>query len=254
MTLVLPSVSVVTVTFNSRKHIEGCVASMQGQTHVPREHIVIDGASQDGTVPWLQERHEAFDVLVSEPDSGIYNALNKGLARAGGDVVGFLHSDDVYADADVLADVAQAFADPSVSAVYGDLAYVAADGTPLRRCWRSQAFRPWMLRWGWMPPHPTLYVRRACYEAIGGFDERFRISGDYHSVLMLFSLPGFRAVHLPRVLVHMRTDGASQTSWTNAWRINREDFRALRSARTGAWGGAGALLVKNLRMLKRMVS
>lgn len=254
MGLSLPKISVVTATFNSRKHIEGCIASIQRQTHGNREHIVIDGASQDGTVPWLQERCGIFDVLVSEPDSGIYNALNKGLARASGDVVGFLHSDDVYADADVLADVAQAFADPSVSAVYGDLAYVAADGTPLRRSWRSQSFRPWMLRWGWMPPHPTLYVRRACYDAIGGFDEQFRISGDYHSVLKLFSLPGFRAVHLPRVLMHMRTDGASQTSWVNAWRINEEDFRALRSERAGAWGGVGALMVKNMRMLKRRIS
>jgi glycosyltransferase involved in cell wall biosynthesis len=133
------------------------------------EHVVIDGASTDGTVSVLESRRERIDVLVSERDAGIYDALNKGLGRATGEVVGLMHSDDFYADEGVLEKVAAAFADPDVDGVYGDLDYVAKDepGRIIRR-WRSGAYDPAKLAWGWMPPHPTLYVRRKVIEQWGG--------------------------------------------------------------------------------------
>jgi len=181
---------------------------------------------------------------VSEPDRGIYDALNKGIARASGDVVGFLHADDVYASPDVLARVAEAFADPSVAAVHGDLQYVRKDDTArVVRHWRSSPFSPDRLRRGWMPPHPTLYVRREWYERIGGFDTRYRIAADYHSILRLFSQPGFRSAYVPEVFVKMRLGGASNRSLRNIVRKSREDLEALR--RTGV-GGVGTLTWKNL--------
>lgn len=213
-----------------------------------REHVVIDGGSRDGTVDLLRVRKNQLGVLVSEPDLGIYDALNKGIARASGDVVGFLHADDLYAHRDVLAHVAAAFqADPAICAVYGDLQYVRKDNTAeVVRHWKSSPFTPTRLAWGWMPPHPTLYVRREWYERIGGLDTRYRIAADYLSILQLFSQPGFKAAYLPEVLVKMRLGGASNRSLNAIVRKSREDWRALRSTRVGVFGGVGALVWKNL--------
>lgn len=154
-------ISIITVTYNVRETVGDCLASVAAQDYRDREHVVIDGASTDGTVERLQAHRAQLAVLVSEPDRGIYDALNKGLERASGDVVGLLHADDVFADAGVLARVAEAFADPAVEAVYGDLVYVAREAPDrVVRYWRAEAFDPRRLRWGWMPPHPTLYLRR----------------------------------------------------------------------------------------------
>jgi glycosyltransferase involved in cell wall biosynthesis len=188
--------------------------------------------------------------LVSEPDHGIYDALNKGIARASGEVIGFLHADDMYANSNVLAYVAQAFVDPAVCAVYGDLHYSRKDDmSQVVRVWHSSLFTPQRLAWGWMPPHPTLYVRREWYERIGGFDTRYRISADYLSILQMFSHADFKSVYLPEVLVKMRIGGASNKSLKNILRKSAEDWRALRSSGVGALGGAGALVWKNLSKL-----
>jgi len=214
------------------------------------EHVVIDGASQDGTVELLHSRREQISVLVSELDRGIYDGLNKGLALATGDVVGFLHADDLYAHPQVLEHVAAAFQDPSVCAVYGDLQYVRKhDTSRIVRHWQSCPFTPARLAWGWMPAHPTLYVRREWYQRIGGFDTSYRIAADYLSVLQLFSQPGFMAVYLPEVLVTMRLGGASNRSLKAIARKTGEDWRALRQTRVGALGGVGALVWKNLSKL-----
>jgi glycosyltransferase len=182
--------------------------------------------------------------VVSEPDSGIYHALNKGLALATGEVVGFLHADDVYADGEVLARVAAAFADPAVDAVYGDLVYVRkADTARVVRHWRAGAYDPARLRRGWMPPHPTLYLRRALYERHGVFDRRYRIAGDYDLMLRMLSRLTGRVVYLPQVLVRMRVGGESNRSLSRILRKSREDYRALRE---NGIGGAGALVWKNL--------
>lgn len=223
-----------------------CLASVAQQTHPQREHVVVDGASTDGTLGVLQAHCGQLAVLQSAPDRGIYDALNKGLAVASGDVVGFLHADDLYAHPEVLAHVAEAFADPSVCAVYGDLQYVRKENTAqVVRHWASSPFSHQRLAWGWMPPHPTLYVRRGWYQSIGGFDTRYRIAADYHSILRLFSQPGFHSVYLPEVLVRMRLGGASNKSLKNIVRKTREDWSALRRTQVGALGGVGALAWKN---------
>lgn len=242
-----PTISVVTATWNCAGTVAGCMASVARQRWPRREHVVIDGASRDGTLEILEAHRGQLAVLVSEPDRGIYDALNKGLQRARGDVVGFLHADDFYADDGVLERVAAAFADPAVDAVYGDLEYVRKDRTDqVVRRWRSAPFTPRRLALGWMPPHPTLYVRRAWYERIGGFDARYRIAADYFSVLQLFSQPAFRARYLPEVLVRMRVGGISNRSLRSILNKSSEDLDALR--RSGV-GGLGTLLCKNLGKL-----
>ena len=243
-------ISIITATYNCAQTLGDCLCSVASQTYAKREHVVIDGVSKDGTLDVLQARRSQLAVLLSEPDCGIYDALNKGIARASGDVIGFLHADDVYASPEVLAHVAQAFADPAVCAVYGDLHYVRKDDmTQVVRVWQSDVFTPQRLAWGWMPPHPTLYARKQWYERIGGFDTRYRIAADYFSILQMFSQHDFKAVYLPEVFVKMRLGGASNRSFKAIVRKTREDWDALRRSRVGALGGLGALVWKNLSKL-----
>lgn len=228
-----------------------CLDSVASQTYSNREHVVIDGLSTDGTVDLLRFYRNQLGVLVSELDSGIYDALNKGIERSSGDIVGFLHADDLYAHPDVLAHIAAAFeADFSICAVYGDLQYVRREDTnAVVRHWKSSPFSAKRLAWGWMPPHPTLYVRREWYERIGGLDTRYRIAADYLSILQMFSDPTFKAVFLPEVLVKMRLGGASNRSIKSIVRKSREDWDALKRTNVGALGGVGALFWKNFSKL-----
>jgi glycosyltransferase involved in cell wall biosynthesis len=237
-------ISVITATFNCAGTVGDALASVAAQRYRSVEHVVIDGASTDGT--WETIRAHGLDrlVAISEPDLGIYDALNKGIARSSGDVIGFLHADDVFAGPDVLSWVAEAFADPAVDAVYGDLQYVRSDDTQrVVRHWRSEPFAPALLARGWMPPHPTLYLRRAVYERLGGYDAAFRIAADYEFILRLFSTPGLRAVHIPRVMVRMRVGGLSNRSLRHIVRKSAEDWRALRRHRIG---GVATLVWKNV--------
>lgn len=220
---------------------------MQAQTWPDVEHVVIDGASTDGTVKVLRTCLNAHALWVSEPDKGIYDALNKGLARATGDVIGLMHSDDFFADNDVLKSVAEAFADPQVDAVYGDLDYVAkSDTTRIIRRWRSGDYSAAKLARGWMPPHPTLFLRRSVIDQWGGFDTRFRIAADYDAILRYFGRGQIRPAYIPRVLVKMRLGGESNRSLARIWRKTREDYTALRG---NGVGGLGALAWKNLSKL-----
>jgi glycosyltransferase involved in cell wall biosynthesis len=240
-------ISVITAVRNSRDTIEDCLRSVAAQSYPVREHVVVDGLSNDGTCDLLQLHQEKIDVLISERDSGIYNALNKGLANSTGDIIGFLHADDVFADADVLSRVAEAFRDRSVDVVYGDLMYVdKVDVKRTFRHWRAGVFSPSDLRAGWMPPHPTLYVRRSVYSLVGGFDETYKIAGDYDLILRIFSQRAVNPVYVPRVLVKMRVGGASNSSLRNIVRKSREDYRALRRNNVG---GVVTLALKNLRKI-----
>lgn len=240
-------ISVITATWNCANTLPDCLVSVAWQSHANREHIIIDGVSTDGTMDVINQHIEQIAAFISEPDKGIYDALNKGLQRATGDVVGFLHADDLFASADVLSIIASAFEDPSVCAVYGDLEYVShQDTAKVIRRWQSKPFASKDLRWGWMPAHPTLYVRRDWYARIGGFDTSYRIAADYLSILKLFTQPGFKAVYLPEVLVTMRLGGASNKSLRAAINKSKEDWRALRSSGFGVAGAVRAIAWKNL--------
>lgn len=238
-------ISIITTTFQCVDTITECLQSVAGQSHADREHVVIDGASDDGTLAVLERERGQLAVLESEPDEGIYFGLNKGIVRATGEVIGLLHADDVYASDDVLARVAEAFRESGIQAVYGDLVYASQD-QPSRviRHWQAGPFSSARLRWGWMPPHPTLFLRRAVYERLGGFDTSYRIAADYDFMLrVLKMLSPDQIAYLPEVLVRMRLGGASNQSLVNIARKSREDYRVMRS---NGVGGPVTLFLKNV--------
>lgn len=237
-------ISVITAVFNRVGTIALALASVRAQRWREVEHIVIDGASTDGTLRILEAHRAHLALLISEPDGGTYDALNKGLTHATGDVVGWMHSDDFYADEWVLPRVAAAFDDPAIDGVYGDLDYVArADPARIIRRWRAGDYTPARLAWGWMPPHPTLYLRRSVIEKLGAFDTRYRIAADYDAVLRYLAKGRIRLAYIPEVLVKMRVGGQSNASIARIVRKSIEDYAALRRH---AVGGMGALVWKNL--------
>lgn len=239
--------SIVTAVLNRASTIPMALKSLEMQTYQRFEHLVMDAGSQDGTLDVVRRLADERTILKSEPDEGIYDALNRGKTAATGDVVGVLHSDDYFASPSVLENVVRAFQDPGVDAVYGDLHYVLKDN-PQRviRYWRSGSFRPEALRWGWMPPHPALFLRRHVIEGSGLYDQSFRIAADYDAILRYFTRPGFRAVYIPEVFVKMRLGGESNRSLERILLKSREDYRALRKNNVG---GLTTLVAKNVRKL-----
>lgn len=236
--------SIVTVVYRAENTIGDAIASVSRQTLKDVEHVLVDGASPDGTLDVIRAHAHDNMVIVSEPDEGIYDALNKGYRLATGDVVGIVHADDILADDTVLERVTAAFSDPDVDAVYGDLDYVAKDNPDrIIRHWRAGTFSRAKLHAGWMPPHPTLFLRRRVFETHGLFDTSFRIAADYDVVLRYFGVAKIRAAYVPQVLVKMRVGGESNRSLGAMLTKSREDYRALRKNRIG---GIFTLVAKNV--------
>ena len=220
-------ISVITVCFNSKATIQDAVDSVLSQNGIELDYIVIDGASTDGTMEYIGGYSDRISQFVSEPDGGIYDAMNKGVALASGDVIGILNSDDFYAGPEVLAQVAQAFDDPTVDCVYGDLDYVDADNTEtVVRRWRSQPYEPRAFHRGWHPAHPSFFVRRSVYERYGDFDLKLPIAADYEFMLRVLEKHQLKSVYLPSVFVKMRMGGASNASVGNIVKANLQCWRA----------------------------
>ncbi|MCG3267017.1 glycosyltransferase family 2 protein [Yoonia sp. I 8.24] len=243
-------ISVVTAVMNGAQTLPRMLDSLAGQTHADIEHLVQDGGSTDDTLAILQTHRRITPKVVSAPDGGIYEAINAGIARATGEVIGLLHADDQLAGPNVLPAVAQALADPAVDGVYGDLQYVAADGSgQVVRHWKAGRYHKDRLKWGWMPPHPTLYLRRQVFEKMGPYDAEFRIAGDYEAMLRYLSAD-LRLAYLPQVMVQMQVGGVSNGSLKQLIRKSREDYRAIRRHRIG---GPGTLVAKNLSKLPQFL-
>lgn len=242
-----PSISLITVVYNRARTIGQAIDSVARQTYRACEHLIIDGASSDGTLAAIHRHKTPTTRIISEPDGGIFDALNKGMRLASGEIIGLVHSDDFLAHDEVLARVAEAFETPGINAVYGDLDYVAADNPDrLIRHWRAGAFSPVALRLGWMPPHPALFIRREVVEALGNYDTSYRIAADYEAILRWFGSGAIRPAYVPQVLVKMRVGGESNRSLERVWRKSCEDYRALRSVDIG---GLATLACKNARKL-----
>ncbi len=240
-------ISVVTAVRNGAATLPAMLASLRCQTHRQIEHVVQDGASTDATMDVVAQEGLPETKLVSQADSGIYQAINRGIARTSGDVVGLLHADDQLAAPEVLANVATALADPAIDGVYGDLEYVArADPSRVIRRWQAGAYDRDALRRGWMPPHPTLYLRRNVFLGAGLYDPSYRISGDYDAMLRFLTSGRLRLAYLPQVMVRMKMGGVSNRSFAHILRKSREDYRAIR--RHGV-GGVGTLVAKNVSKL-----
>lgn len=236
-------ISLITAVYNRRETIVEAMRSAQSQSYHNVEHVVIDGASTDGTLDLIKAALNEKTVLVSERDGGIYDALNKGIAHASGSVIGLMHSDDFLAHNDVLAQVSDAFSNPSIDAVYGDLQYVAqGDTSRVIRHWRAGEFTPLKLSRGWMPPHPTLFMRSDVFERLGVYDTSYRIAADYDAILRWFGTGKVNAHYIPEVLVKMRVGGESNKSLRKILQKSREDYRALH---TNKIGGLGTLAWKN---------
>lgn len=221
--------TVITVAYNAAATIADTLRAVATQTYAQIEHIVVDGASKDATREIVARHGARVARLVSEPDRGIYDAMNKGLALASGEVIGFLNADDVYASDHVVADVARAMQAEDLDALYGDVAFFRSDapGTVVRR-YRSDRFSPARIGWGWMPAHPALFLHRRVYARFGNFRTDYRIAGDYEFVARIFKTDSLRYRYLPEALVHMRVGGVSTGGWRNTVVLNREVLRACR--------------------------
>lgn len=221
-------ISVVTVSFNAADTIADTIASIQTQDHADIEHIIVDGASSDGTQNIVMRMADERTVFVSERDRGLYDAMNKGIARATGDIIGILNADDFLADTESLTSVARTFAaDNRLDAVLGDIAFVDANGRKTRR-YRSARFHPNRTRWGWMPPHPGMYLTRGAYSRVGSYRTDLKIAADFDFIVRAFTIQKLRYALLPRELVHMRPGGVSTDGWRARLTINREVVNACR--------------------------
>jgi len=237
-------VSVITVVYNNAKHIAGAIESVLSQNYSCIEYVIVDGGSTDGTLEIIEKYRDHIAVSISEPDHGIYDALNKGVTLSSGDVVGFLHSDDVFTHSGVVSTIVRQLSTFGADVVYGDLDYVNENDTGrIIRHWMAGSFAKKRLKLGWMPPHPTVYVRRKVYEQFGGFDLTYQIAADYDFMLRILSKGGLKVVYQPEVLVKMRLGGESNRSFLNIVRKSMEDYRALKKNNVG---GIMALFCKNI--------
>ena len=221
--------SLITVTYNAAQHLRTCIDSVLAQGYPDLEYIIVDGGSTDGTQDIVRSYGEAIDVFISEPDEGLYDAMNKGIARASGEIVGLLNADDFYAADDVLHKVMPHFADPEVDSVFGDLVYVEEeDHDRVVRYFPGRGFHHHQMRRGLMPPHPTFFARRKLYEQYGHFDTHFSICADFDLMVRWFHHHDVSYDHIPEVLVKMRTGGSSTSGLRSTTRINREMLFSLK--------------------------
>lgn len=245
-------VSIITVTYNAEQFIEGTIKSVLSQTYPGIEFIVIDGNSIDGTKEILNKYSDQIDTLVFEDDSGLYDAMNKGIFLATGDIIGFLNADDLFANERVIENVIRTF-NSDIDAVYGDLLYVDRnDDTKIVRSWKANDIKSKLIVRGWIPPHPTFYVRRQKYNYYGSFDTSFRISSDYDLMVRLLHKCGLRAKYLPQVIVHMRDGGVSNGSFKSFITKFREDYLVCK--KNGIKRGLYAVISKKISKIPQLAS
>jgi len=222
-------ISVITVCYNSELTLSRALQSVVDQDWSNIEHILIDGASRDGSLEIIDRFRSHLVHVVSEPDNGIYDAMNKGLDRANGDIICFLNADDHYSHHQVLSQVAKQMADFHLDALIGDVVFFRPQ-EPMRiiRRFRSDRFRPDRISWGWMPAHPALFLRKTVIDRVGRFNTNYRIAGDFEFIVRAFYNHTLRYQYVPEVLVHMQTGGVSTNGLRSKFLLNREVLRACR--------------------------
>jgi glycosyltransferase len=230
-------VTIITATHNSEKSLLKCIESVKSQDYKNIEHIVVDGDSTDKTLEIIQANRHSITAYISEKDSGIYEALNKGLRLSTGDIVGFLNSDDVLADNTTISQIVTAFETTACDVLYGDLLYKSRKNgnTKTVRYWKSNDFKEESLKYGWMPPHPTLYCRKEIYDKFGFYEEKYRIASDYDYILRIFKNKGLKKLYLPLTIVKMDLGGISNNSIRNLIAKSAEDYRIIKKHRIGGF-------------------
>ncbi len=218
-------ISIITITYNSAGTVEDTIKSVVSQDFPDKEYLIIDGLSKDNTLDIVNRYGKYIDKVVSEKDKGLYDALNKGIKLATGDVIGMLHSDDIYTNNQVISKIAQQFAiDPDVEAVYADLVFVdRSDTNKILRSWKAGVYQEDSFKKGWMPPHPTFFVKKSVYDRFGGFNLDLKLSADYELMLRFIHKHKIKVAYLPESIVKMRMGGISNTSFFVKLKANMED-------------------------------
>ncbi len=244
-------ISIITSVYNNKRTIAESIESVLSQTYNNIEYIVVDGASTDGTFDIIKQYQNKISTFISEPDKGIYDGLNKGIKLATGDVIGFLHSDDLYQNNRVIETIAQTFKDNQVDSIYGDLIYVRQhDTSKVVRYWKSGVFSIKKLSQGWMPPHPTFFVKRKKYEEFDGFDTRFQIAADYDIILRLLGKHSITTYYIPKILIKMRIGGKSNKNLKNLFLKSLEDIKAMKK---NGIGHPSSIIIKNISKIPQFL-
>ncbi len=222
-------VSIITVTLNSERHLADCISSVARQNYRDIEHIIIDGKSTDGTLRIIRHNSKHISYWISETDRGMYDAINKGLKVATGDIVGILNSDDMFASADSVRSIVDCFLTTHTDAVYGDLVYVdGADTKKVIRYWKGNSYKRSRFRYGWMPAHPTFYMRRSLLEQYGLYENHYFTAADYEFMARYLFVHKVSAQYIDAMLVKMRSGGISNITLKSRFRANRRDFLAMK--------------------------
>ena len=222
-------VSIITVVYNNQATVDFAIRSVLGQDYSDIEYIVIDGNSTDETIEKIQKYKDHITYFLSEPDKGIYDAMNKGLNLATGDTIGILNSDDFYIDTTIISQVVQEFQTKQIDLVFGDIVYVKPDAlNKITRYYGSANFHPKKFAWGWMPGHPSCFLKREIYEKYGYFKTDYKIAADYEILTRFMAKYGISYTYIPKVFVKMRTGGVSSANLKSNWILNKEIVRACR--------------------------
>ncbi|NVZ21664.1 glycosyltransferase family 2 protein [Pseudomonas costantinii] len=223
--------SIITVCYNSASTIRDTIESVFSQDYGDIEYILVDGGSKDGTQEIIKSYGDRISHFVSEPDKGIYDAMNKGVALATGDVIGILNSDDFYESSNSISSVVKAFERrPESDAIFGDVVFVnAPDLQKVTRFYRGNRFIPWKLRFGWMPPHPATFIRKSAYQKVGSYALKYKISADYEFFIRFFLVHRLKYAYINKVLVRMRSGGASTAGLKSSLKLNLEIVDACRT-------------------------
>jgi glycosyltransferase len=241
-------VSIVTVTFNSRATIADTIRSVASQSYSNIEHIIIDGSSTDDTLEIVRNTPNRITKIISEPDKGIYDALNKGIANSDGNIIGLLHSDDELASDIIIEEICKKFIQTSADIVYGDLIYVSnKNKDKIIRYWNKS-----LVNKGWMPAHPTVFIRKEVYNKYGQFNLRFKISSDYDFILRLMQTRDLKIEYLPRIITKMRMGGVSNSSFGNIFLKSLEDYLIIK--KNGLPNPLAVLIRKNISKLSQFIT
>lgn len=222
-------VSIITATYNSAKYLIDCIDSVRSQDYHDIEHIIIDGRSTDDTLSIIRRNESHISTWISEPDRGMYDAINKGIALATGDIIGILNSDDMFASADVISQIVKCFKETGTDSVYGDLVYVHPEDTgKIFRYWKGLPYNRGRFKTGWMPAHPTFYIKRELIEKNGPYESHYFTAADYEFMARYLYLLKVSSFYLPRMIVKMRNGGISNGNIYRRLRANRRDYLAMK--------------------------
>ena len=246
----LPLISIITIVYNNVATIRNAIQSVAYQDYKKIEHIVIDNSSTDGTLEAIYEQESSISLIISEPDNGIYFALNKGIKLSNGEIIGFLNSDDILKSRVTISKIVEKLLSSKSDAIYGDLQYFGRHKpNSIRRLWKAGDYSKNKIQKGWMPPHPTFYTYKENYIKYGYFDESYQISSDYEMMLRLLYWHNIKATYIPEVLVKMQTGGISNQNMSSRLLKAREDLRIMRKYKFSI----GTLIFKNISKLNQFI-